>query len=178
MSKKIIVISGKQLSGKDTTANTLLECLPDFKRAALADAIKMELAEQKGLTFNEIDRNKFMYRSELITLGNKRRAEDQDYWIKKVFEFEGNLLVSDMRMKHEYETFQTLGATTIRVESSRDERASRGVITEENDSTETQLDDIKDWDYVIENDCDYESYIQKVKQLAETLKKTLFTEAK
>ncbi len=52
--KKIIVISGKQFSGKDTVANTLKTVLEDFKLAPLADAIKIEFGEEKNLTFNEI----------------------------------------------------------------------------------------------------------------------------
>lgn len=175
MSKKFIIISGKQLSGKDTTANILAEELPDFTRAALADAIKQELADQKALTFNEIDRNKFMYRSELIVIGNKRRAEDKDYWIKKIIEKNDNLIISDIRMLNEIEVFAKYDAITIRVEANRDERVKRGIITEENDATETELDNYTDWNYVLHNDCDYETFQQKVKDLANNIKKDIMT---
>ena len=45
MADKIIVISGKQYSGKDTAAKILLENLTNFKRIGLGDAIKIEYTE-------------------------------------------------------------------------------------------------------------------------------------
>ena len=42
MDRKIIIVSGKQFSGKDTVAKIFLELLPDFKRIGLGDAIKIE----------------------------------------------------------------------------------------------------------------------------------------
>ena len=83
MADKIIILSGKQYSGKDTAAKILLQNLTGFKRIGLGDAIKIEYGEQKGLTFDEIEQNKAIYRQDLINLGNKRRSEDKDYWIKK-----------------------------------------------------------------------------------------------
>ena len=58
MADKIIILSGKQYSGKDTAAKILLQNLTDFKRIGLGDAIKIEYGEQKGLTFEEIEKNK------------------------------------------------------------------------------------------------------------------------
>ena len=84
MAEKIVILSGKQYSGKDTAAKILLEKLKDFKRIGLGDAIKIEYSENTGLTLDEIINNKHLYRPDLIALGNKRRAEDSDYWIKKV----------------------------------------------------------------------------------------------
>ena len=40
--KHILVISGKQYSGKDTLAKILLEKLDGYKRIGLGDAIKIE----------------------------------------------------------------------------------------------------------------------------------------
>ena len=39
---KIIVISGKQYSGKDTFAKILLQKLDGFKRVGIGDAIKLK----------------------------------------------------------------------------------------------------------------------------------------
>ena len=50
MKRKLIAISGKQFSGKDTFCNFLLEFLNDFIRIGLGDALKLEYAKQKGLT--------------------------------------------------------------------------------------------------------------------------------
>ena len=68
--KKIIVISGKQYSGKDTLAALLLNDLADFVRVGIGDAIKYEYAKKNGVTFDEIVENKHLYRSVLIELGN------------------------------------------------------------------------------------------------------------
>ena len=61
----------------------MLENLTNYKRIGLGDAIKIEYSEMSGVTFEEIEKNKHLYRQDLINLGNKRRNEDSDYWIKK-----------------------------------------------------------------------------------------------
>ncbi|EKE03285.1 MAG: hypothetical protein ACD_20C00225G0029 [uncultured bacterium] len=175
--KKIIAISGKQYSGKDTVANLLQEHLADFKKTPLADSIKKEFAKKKKLSFNQVDRNKPLYRAELIQLGNKGRAEDPDYWIKKVLEEEGNIIVSDVRFKYELNTFKKLGAITIRITSLREERLKRGQLVSEADPTETDLDKIKDWDYVIENNGDIESLKKQASEVAKSIEKTLYSSA-
>ena len=170
MSKKIIVFSGKQLSGKDCVAKMLLAYLSDFKRIGLGDAIKIEYATQTGLTLEEIETNKALYRSDLIALGNKRRSEDEDYWIKKIVEFPYNCVVPDVRMLRELNFFKSENAFTIRVNAPLGIRKSRGALANVNDETETQLDEITDWDYVIENDGTIEDLKNKVTQLFEFLK--------
>ena len=157
MADKIIIFSGKQYSGKDTAARIMLDALPDFHRCAMGDIIKLTYGKQKGLTYDEIEQNKGKYRPDLIALGNWGRAQDSDYWLKKILEEEGNIIVTDVRVQHEYDVFKSAGAITIRVEASREVRASRGTLAGENDITEIGLDHIKDWDYVIENNSDYET---------------------
>jgi phosphomevalonate kinase len=173
MSKKIIVLSGKHFSGKDTVADMIKEHFPDFKEIALAGAIKKEFGKHKNITVSEIERNKPLYRADLIELGNKGRAESPDFWIKKVLEEEGNLIVPDLRLKYELETFRKRGAITIRVESSREERVKRARLVSENDPTEIQLDDINDWDYTIENNGTLDELKENVAQLAEKLEKDM-----
>lgn len=167
--RQIIVLSGKQFSGKDVVAGILLDILPDFKHVALANAIKAEFEEQKQITLREIERNKHLYRAELIELGKKRRAEDIDYWIKKVLTEKGNIIISDLRLKYELKTFKKQGAISVRVESDREERAKRGHIVHENDLTETELDNITDWDFVIENNSDLETLEKNVKKVAQAI---------
>lgn len=174
--KKIVVISGKQFSGKDTVANVLKEKLPDFKLAPLADAIKIEFGKKKKLTFNEVERNKPLYRAELIVLGNKRRNEDADYWIKKILNSENNILVSDVRLPHEIETFEKLHAVKIRVEADREERAKRGKLVKEDDPTETGLDDYKDWDYIIENNGTVNELEEKALRIAKEIRESFLAQ--
>ena len=170
MAEKIIIFSGKQFSGKDTAAKILLENMPEYKRCAMGDIIKFEYGKQKGLTYEEIERNKPIYRPDLITLGNWGRSQDPDYWLKKIVSQEGKIMVTDVRVQHEYDVFKEAGAVTIRVEASRETRAKRGELVGEDDITEVGLDHINDWDYVIENNADYETLKTKAFELIKELK--------
>lgn len=169
MAEKIIIFSGKQYSGKDTVAKVLLENMPDYKRCAMGDIIKLVYGSQKGLTYEEIERNKPLYRQDLIALGNWGRSIDPDYWLKKIISQDGNIIVTDVRVQHEYELFNAHGAITVRVEASRENRAKRGELIGEDDVTEVGLDHIEDWDYVIENNSDYESLKEKALELVDKL---------
>ena len=165
MADKIIIFSGKQYSGKDTAAKIMLEAMPDFKRCAMGDIIKLTYGKEKGLTFEEIEKNKAEYRQDLINLGNRGRAQDPDYWLKKILEQPGNIIVTDVRVPHEYEVFKSAGAIAIRVEATRETRMRRGNLVGENDITETGLDNITDWDYVIDNNSDYAALEEQVNKI-------------
>lgn len=169
MAEKIIIFSGKQYSGKDTVAKILLEKMTDYERCAMGDIIKKVYGSQKGLTYAEIERNKPLYRQDLIDLGNWGRSIDQDYWLKKIISQPGKIIVTDVRVPHELDVFKSAGAITIRVEASREVRASRGELVGETDITEIGLDDVKDWDYVIENNSDYETLKAKALELVNAL---------
>lgn len=171
MTKKIIVISGKQFSGKDTLAKILLKELPNFKRIGLGDGIKIEYAEEKGLTIEEIEKNKSHYRADLQALGNKRRSQDADYWIKKVIALPQDIIVPDIRVQKEYDYFKQANAFKIRVNSTTEIRAKRGILAAENDITETALDNISDWDFVISNDDSYEDLVKNSQKIIAEIKK-------
>lgn len=165
MVNKIIIFSGKQYSGKDTAAKIMLDKMPDFKRCAMGDIIKLTYGSEKGLTLEQIEKDKPLYRADLIKLGNWGRAQDPDYWMKKILEQSGNIIVTDVRVPHEYEVFKQAGALTIRVEASRQTRANRGTLIGENDITETGLDNITNWDYVIDNNSTYENLENQVLEI-------------
>lgn len=171
MANKLIILSGKQFSGKDTVAKILLERLEGFRRIGLGDAIKIELGKRKGLTFDQIENDKATYRPELIELGNWGRAQDPDYWLNAIINSDGNIIVPDIRVEHEYNKFKQNGAFAIRVESSKEERAKRGTIVSEDDNTETALDKIEGWDFVIENDSTYEALLTNVDELIAEINK-------
>ena len=154
----IIIFSGKQYSGKDTAAKILMEAMPDFRRCAMGDIIKMEYAREHNITVEEIEANKPKYRQGLIDLGNWGRLQNPDYWLEKIIAQTGNIVVTDVRIKHEYEVFNAAGAISIRVEASRDIREARGgKLVGENDVTETDLDSVQNWDFVIDNNKDYDT---------------------
>lgn len=166
----IIIFSGKQYSGKDTVAKIMLAEMPEFKRCAMGDIIKLTYGKEKGLTYEEIEKNKPLYRQDLIDLGNWGRSQSPDYWLNKIIEQDGNIMVTDVRVPHEYEVFKSAGAISIRVEADRETRASRGELIGETDITEVGLDHITDWDYVIDNNSDYETLKEKVFQIIKELK--------
>ena len=165
MTKKIIVFSGKQFSGKDTVAKILLDRFPSFKRIGIADAIKMQYGKEKGLTIEEIEKNKPIYRQDLIDLGDWGRAQNPDYWLNSIIAYDGNTIVTDLRVEHELNLFRSHGAFAIRVEASEEARSKRGVLAAKNDATETGLDNITDWDYVIQNEGSYEDLLENTEKL-------------
>ena len=170
MTKKIIVFSGKQYSGKDTVAKILLENLPGFKRIGLGDAIKIEYGKTIGKTFEQIEAEKHLFRADLIKFANEKRAVDQDYWIKKIVEYPDNVIVPDMRVKREYDFFKSQNAYMIRVDASEEVRSKRGTLVKKDDPTETALDNINDWSYIIKNESDYETLVNNSKDLITDIK--------
>ena len=169
MTKKIIVFSGKQFSGKDTVAKILLERFPSFKRIGIADAIKMQYGKEKGLTLEEIEKNKSIYRQDLIDLGDWGRAQSPDYWLNSIIAYEGNTIVTDLRVEHELNLFRSYGAFAIRVEASEEARSKRGILASKNDATETGLDKVTDWDYIIQNEGSYEELLENTEKLIKVI---------
>ena len=169
--KKIIVISGKQYSGKDTLAALLLSDLADFVRVGIGDAIKYEYAKKNGVTFDEIVENKHLYRSGLIELGNYGRSIDPDYWLKSIVGMKENVIVPDVRVEHEVELFKSYGAYSIRVEATYENRSKRAIITNADDPTETALDDYKGWDAIIDNNSDFSNLEKQENDLLIKIKK-------
>ena len=170
MADKIIIFSGKQFSGKDTAAKILLEAMPEYRRCAMGDIIKLTYGKEKGLTYEEIEKNKPIYRQDLINLGNWGRSQNPDYWLNKIVEQEGNIVVTDVRVEHEYEVFKNAGAITIRVEATRETRSKRGELVGETDITEVGLDHITNWDFIIDNNSDYENLKEQVNRIIKDLK--------
>ena len=169
--KKIIVISGKQYSGKDSLAALFLSDLTDFVRVGIGDAIKYEYAKKNGVTFDEIVKNKHLYRSGLIELGNYGRSIDPDYWLKSIVEMKENVIVPDVRVEHEVQLFKSYGAYSIRVEASYENRSKRAVITNADDPTETALDSFDGWDAVVDNNSDFSNLEKQEKDLLIKIKK-------
>lgn len=170
MADNIIIFSGKQYAGKDTAAKIMLDKIPNYRRCAMGDIIKLTYGAQKGLTYDEIEKNKAKYRSDLIVLGNWGREQDPDYWLKKIIKQKGNIIVTDVRVPHEYEVFKNAGAITIRVEATRETRAKRGQLVGENDITEVGLDNEKNWDYIIDNNSTYEHLKSQVEKIIDEIK--------
>ena len=170
MAESIIIFSGKQYSGKDTAGKFFLEHLDGYKRCAMGDVIKLEYCKKHGISLEEIENNKSKYRQGLIELGNWGRAQSPDYWLEKIISMGGKLIVTDVRVPHEYEVFKNAGAIGIRIEASRRTRAQRGELVGEEDITEVGLDDVLDWDYVVENDSDYDNFKKQLLDIIDDIK--------
>lgn len=170
MVENIIIFSGKQYSGKDTACDIFLEYLDGYKRCAVGDIIKQEYALRNGISVEEIENNKSKYRQGLIELGNWGRAQSADYWLDKIVSQKGKIIVTDVRVPHEYEVFKNAGAIAIRIEASRETRALRGRLVGEDDITEIGLDNVLGWDYVVENDSDIESFKHRLLDIIEEIK--------
>ena len=170
MADNIIIFSGKQYSGKDTAAKILMQAMPNYRRCAMGDIIKLEYGRQNNITYDEIESNKPKYRQGLIDLGNWGRSQNPDYWLNKIIAQEGNIVVTDVRIKHEYEVFKNAGAISIRIEADRDIREKRGgKLIGEDDVTEVDLDNIQDWDFLVDNNKDFSTLEKNILKIVEKL---------
>jgi phosphomevalonate kinase len=167
--RNLIAISGKQFVGKDSFTDYLLENLEGFQKIPLAKAIKNEFAALYGLTPHEVEENKVLYRPSLIAIGQRRRQNDPDYWLKQVLAIPGGKIISDMRLRHEYDVLKRAGAFCIRIESDRDLRAQRGQLVKEDDATECELDKITDWDAIVVNNGSFDDLRKKAQDLAKVI---------
>lgn len=167
---KIIIISGKQYSGKDTLASILLKKMPDFKRVGIGDAIKIEYGKKNNLSFEEIEKNKHLYRNDLIELGNWGREKDKNYWLSSLSKMD-KIIVPDIRVLDEVNFFKEKNAFLVRIESNIESRKTRGIIVNENDNTETNLDNYKNWDFIVYNNSDLEHLNKEADMLLEKFQK-------
>ncbi len=168
--KKLIVLSGKQYSGKDTVAKLLLEEFKSFKRIGIGDAIKIMYGKKNGLTYEEIEADKSKYRTGLIELGDWGRQQDPDFWLNEILNMKEDTIVPDLRLEHELDIFKANNAYMIRVEASLDARRARGIITNEDDLTEIALDGYTGWNYKIDNSSDLPTLRTNLKPLIEDIK--------
>lgn len=169
--KKLIVISGKQYSGKDTLAKILLDELKSFRRIGIGDAIKIMYGKKNGLTYEQIEADKATHRTGLIELGDWGRHQDPDFWLNEILKMDEDIIVPDLRLEHELDVFKANNAYMIRIEASLEARKARGVITNENDLTEVALDDYTGWNHRIDNSFDHETLQRNSKPLIEDIKK-------
>jgi phosphomevalonate kinase len=176
-----IGISGKARSGKDTLAAILLERLGDsWRREALADALKVEwyddcfswqkdsiTKEHKIQYTNCMKENNPHVRKELIDLGQKRRAEDPDYWIKRV-NLQPKCIITDVRFKNEFDYLKARGFLMVRMECTFETLRDRGCPPIQ-DPSECELDNRDDWDVVVSNNAGFEVLEKAADEIVQTL---------
>lgn len=98
-----------------------------------------------------------------------RRAKDPDYWTKawghKIEQYpldRMHILVDDVRFLNEVAVIRAHGGRIVKIERP-------GFLGANNHSSETSLDDYREWDAVIRNDGSLEQLADRVAVLAEAL---------
>ncbi len=149
---RVIGLTAPAGSGKDTVFDIIDE-LMDSKtvvRVAFGDAVKEEVAEQHGVSVEEVEENKEAFRNALQQWGTEhRRKKDPRYWIKQV-ETEVKMLrdnadlvvITDVRFLNEAEYIKSLGGDIIKIVPS----SSHKLIKEYEHASETESSYISpDW---------------------------------
>lgn len=178
MKRFVVVISGKQRSGKDKVAKLInAELGYRWKIVSLAEPIKRMYAKAEGITLEELENRKNhrgYVRNELIRIAKDLKSYNQNCFVKEALETEGNLIIPDCRYHHELAYINdAVGeehTLTLRVESPREERVRRGILSMENDRSETDLDGIEDWMWVIDNDGDIGNLIMQCGIVADSIR--------
>ena len=160
---KIIGISGKKGSGKDTFAQFLKEELEkqlgktvkvDSFAANLKQCCAILSGQSSCVFYNQNLKDKkanflsLTNRELMQKFGDLTRSLDKDIWIKSLFnKYLDNppeyLIVSDVRFKNEAAHINKLGGILIRIESDR--------IKEDYHISETELDNYPNFDLEISN---------------------------
>ncbi len=171
---KIIAISGKKHSGKDTVASMLMKRLPGTSvRVAFADELKLEIARNYHVTVPYIEGNKDTFRTVLQGHGSIQKfLHGEHYWIEQYLLrlhncthdgiYPDYVLTPDLRYKNEYNYLTDLGAIIIRVNRNLGELP-------DTHSSETDLDRVE-FPLTIVNNSTMEFLEYNVEQLIEKIK--------
>jgi len=172
MPSQIIALSGPRACGKSTIANHLVKN-HGHTRVAFADALR-EIAAVAGSDFI----NDRLY---LARLGEKLRGQVPDFLLQAVKNrlesIDGHVVIEDIRFPAEVEFCQSIGATTIRFEISREEQLRRleNRDGKSSDDAEQLIDCIDEnllgqtggWDLNIVAEGDFKELAQNLHQLCE-----------
>ena len=174
--KRIILISGKRSSGKDTFATILNDYFSSLKlrvkSMAFAFATKVGYCKKNNLDLDKM-LNDYVYKEShrsglldyFLTNGDFNWYADYVYkFIEQEYDNFDVFIIHDLRIKQHMTFFETLCNQTsfnskyncifIRVNASKESKIKRGWIEKPYDSdfTETDLDDNECFDLYIKND--------------------------
>ena len=153
---KIIALSGKAGSGKDTFYSIAKEVLPNCQRFAFGDYLK-EIAMVCGW---DGKKNEFG-RHLLQSVGTIMRNKDKDFFVKKLHDDLKQstcdvAIITDCRYLNEINSFNQ--CTTIRIISNRKSKLNK---EQNKHDSETELNNYE-FDYVITNNGSIEEYKKEV----------------
>jgi hypothetical protein len=188
---KIIALSGKKRSGKDTVyqeachffaehdlvKNGYKDWGTSIGRVGFADPLKHEVSEATGFTTSFIEEHKQEFRSLLQVWGTdfRRCFSGSDYWInkmdaiiKKSAQFYDILFVTDLRFKNEAYFIKSVGGYVVNVERRIQEDPEEDMT--HTHVSEKDMDDYSDFDYVLNNDKTEPELRKSIGKMLDTLK--------
>jgi phosphomevalonate kinase len=189
---KLIAISGKRCTGKDTFTDALVSHAKQLGRSlpqgAFAAECKAAFVTQQQTLGNHVDLNRLLseraYKEQirplLTAFTEQELAKDPLVFVKQVlarFARHGIGVVSDLRLRCELDYLRAHTALfTIRLERPDHLRTQSGwtyTIGTDDHRTETELDCEKDWNLVIQNN----QTVEDLQTTAQTLAETLYRES-
>ena len=146
---RLIGLTGKKGSGKDTVASIILERVKNSSRLAYGDALKKEVAEATGTSVEYINRNKERFRMILQWWGTEwRRQQNERYWldimaaqfanVRHHYPAEHTVIVTDVRFLNEARQITDHGGIIVRVE-----REDNPFDTEDEHLSENEMKDYR-----------------------------------
>lgn len=116
----LLAVLGRSGAGKDTFADYLVE-----ERGFTKMAFTEPLYEMARTYFGMQEKNRFL----LQDLGNAMRGINPRVFVdllkKRVESTQGNIIVTDVRQKHEFDMLKELGFTFVHINTSIENRAER-----------------------------------------------------
>lgn len=187
--RRIIGINGKAEAGKDVAAGFILAVYPNARRVAFADELKLRaleawdtedhpyhdflhlLTDERKLAIANSLKGSAAFRTFLQDFGQRKRAEDPEYWIRACFDRHERLhgwghalVIPDMRYKNEFDAVGNARGLRFRV--VRPGHENRLTVEQRAHPSETDLDGV-DWRYIpnagiVENPGEPVAYLNNV----------------
>ncbi|XP_037047950.1 phosphomevalonate kinase-like [Bradysia coprophila] len=160
--KLIILFSGKRKTNRDFLASALLSQLDESvaEIVRICEPVKKLWTIKMALKDDDLRGPlKEQYRKEMIIWSDKVRAQLPTFFCSEAFRSAEKpiTIVSDIRHYTDMDYFINFNIPllAVRIDASDEKRKKRGwVFTKGIDDTKTEceLDDFKEWDYVIDSD--------------------------
>jgi len=181
MEPRLIGLSGKKLSGKDTVYQLAAGLLDDWNvgRIAFADAVKHEVSKITGYRVDFIEENKKLFRPLLQVWGTdfRRQFNGVNYWIEKMSEAIEDagkhydlLFITDIRFRNEADYVKEQGGKLVRIERRTQSYENIQDAVHDDHSSEIAMNDYSEYDYVLNNDGTESDLTEAISSMLETLK--------
>jgi len=170
---KIVGISGKRGSGKDTVCAMARELDDNVIVLAIADEIKKEVALATGESIDFVEANKEEFRGLLQHWGQyKRGFVRESYWLDRLDDKlrgipDGSIVfISDIRYESEIRFLKKRGGLMVRINRHCPDKALEAV---DHHQSETQLDRTK-MDHVLGNESSRDELRKSVNKLMQWIR--------